>query len=64
MKTRRLFFLLVTLVAWSLPLVGCSGGDEGVDKPLVTNAPPPPPRPDKPSISPSGVSTAPATGTP
>ena len=43
--------------ALGLLLAGChsGGSDAAVDAPLMKNAPPPPPRPNKPNISPTGA---------
>jgi hypothetical protein len=62
MLAKRAVTLLGLTFLCVCPLLGCSSKPDGVDAPLTTNAGPPPPRPNKPNISPSGGGGAPAAG--
>ena len=55
MVAKRAVALLGISILCLGPLLGCAPKEDGVDKPLTPNAGgPPPARPDKPEISPSG----------
>ena len=54
MLAKRMLALLCLSVICICPQVGCAPKEEGVDAPLNKNAGPPPPRPNKPEVTPSG----------
>lgn len=55
MSSKRIIVLLLCVLLGSLIGAGCHSGNDMVDRPLMDqkDVPPTPPRPDKPSISPS-----------
>jgi len=60
MTINKVFTLFVGVCLCASPLTGCKSETDDVDKPLMTNAPPPPKRPVKPEVSPSGGGGGPA----
>jgi len=63
MVVKRFVAVIGILAICVAPLFGCGKKDDMVDAPLIKNAPPPPPRPDKPTLSPSGDAGSRSTGT-
>jgi len=57
MLFKRLAAVIAIAAVCAVPLMGCGNKDNGmVDTPLMKpgTAPPPPPRPDKPTLTPNG----------
>jgi len=63
MSVKRAAALLGVGLLSLFPLFGCAQKDDAVDAPLIKDAGPPPPRPNKPSIAPSGPGGGESTGT-
>lgn len=63
MVAKRFVAVIGILAVCIAPIWGCGKKDDMVDAPLIKNAPPPPPRPDKPILTPSGAGGSPTSGT-
>jgi hypothetical protein len=62
-RSKRTLAVLSLFIICACPLTGCAPKDDAVDAPLIKDAGPPPPRPNKPSIAPSGPGGGESTGT-